>query len=175
MTSGIIKASFKDGSVYLIAAEDIEISKRELETSLLCNKAEEMLQSKYKLYGLPVVDVLQECHSDWLAISLHHYVNEMECLNDSVERIVRKVVYEELGNFVETPFDDYMGLNPILINLYNSAQDIVESQQELIDKQERLLEQQAVTITPEEVCSKLEIARKEWKQLPWWKRLWPKT
>lgn len=75
MTSGIYKATFKDGSIYIGKSINIENRWKQHTDDMLKGRHTKKMQNAYNLYGLPKFQILIPSHKDHIDILEGYVIN----------------------------------------------------------------------------------------------------
>lgn len=100
MTSGIYQLNFNDQAYYIGQSQDLEARWKQHAEKFKAGKAAKKMQDAYDELGMPTVNVLIECHKDYLDIMESYHIAEQRklpnCLNTTAPALDPKIDYDWL-------------------------------------------------------------------------------
>lgn len=195
MISGIYKLTFKNGDEYIGKSNNIEKRWEEHKSSFYRNKAAEKLMHAFHTHGMPEFRILMEAHKDHIDILEAYYIS---CERPSLNSVIAKCIHDDDFDLLMEN-QDLLKLSTVEhIGTIVDSKDTMKECADLIAIQRDQIEELRKARTKEEVeasCySKLQeeidtlyteaevndrtisnlIAKLDYLELPWWKRLFQK-
>lgn len=154
MTTGIYKLIFSEDVFYVGKSINMENRYNQHVKNLQNNKASEKMQAAYKMYGLPKVDYIFECHPDHLDI-IETYL--IWYLQPPLNTVLSEAIDEESWNILDrnsyllkdSTVDHLLKIEQLLVDKETLEWD-VGTREEKIEELEKALAHQR---TQEEVTN----------------------